>query len=77
METTYYHTVKYTTAELSWYTAAHLYIRVEAGLTQSLPVWTRLKAQLVHAGAESLSADESRAAAIFICSPKNHKTAQF
>lgn len=49
---------------------AYLYIRVEAGLTQTLPVRTGLKAQLVHAGGKGFLTDESWAAAIYICCPK-------
>lgn len=47
----------------------NLHVGVKWRLTQTLPVWTRLKAQLVHAGGESLSADESGAAAILIRCP--------
>lgn len=50
--------------------AAHLHIRVEAGVAQTLPVQPRLKAQLVHAGSELLPGDESWAAAVLVSGPE-------
>lgn len=47
----------------------NLCIGVEGGLTQTLPVLTSLKTELICPRDKGISGDESWAAAIFICSP--------
>lgn len=58
---------------LKWTHEPHLDVGVEGALTQTLPVWTSFKAQLVHPRGESFSADECWAAAIFVCCPKGQR----
>lgn len=60
-------------AVLWWFCEPYLYIWVEGSLTQTFPVRSCLKAQLVHAGGERFLVDQSMTAAFFIRCPESQR----